>query len=72
VLLGQYDYDVLRILRVNAKTKKRVQNILLKQSDYYRRLAAGQFDKIMLQEKNKDAAILLALLAEFLNNDCES
>lgn len=72
MLLGQYDYDILRILQTNAKTKKKVQNILIKQSDKYRQLAAGQFDKIMLQEKNKNAAILLALLAEFLNNDYDS
>lgn len=71
MLLGQYDYDILRILQMNAKTKKKVQNILIKQSDKYRQMATGQFDKIMLQEKNKDAAILFALLAQFLNNDCE-
>lgn len=71
MVLGQYDYDILRILRIDTKTKKKVQNILIKQSDKYRQLAAGQFDKIMLQEKNKNAAILLALLAEFLNNDCD-
>ncbi len=71
MLLGQYDYEVTRILRINQKTKKQIQKLLLRQSDKYRQIAAGQFDKIMIQEKNKEAAILLALLAEFLNNSIE-
>lgn len=71
MLMGQYDYEVTRILRFNQKTKKQIQNVLLQQSDKFRQRAAGQFDKIMIQEKNKNAAILLALLAEFLNNSIE-
>ena len=71
MLLGEYDYEVMRILRIRQKTKKRIQKLLLQQSDKFRQRAAGQFDKIMIQEKNKEAAILLALLAEFLNNSVE-
>lgn len=71
MLLGQYDYEVMRILRIKQKTKKQIQKLLLQQSDKFRQRAAGQFDKIMIQEKNKEAAILLALLAEFLNNSVE-
>lgn len=71
MLLGQYDYEVIRILRIKQKTKKQIQKLLLQQSDKFRQRAAGQFDKIMIQEKNKEAAILLALLAEFLNNSVE-
>ena len=71
MLLGQYDYEVMRILRIKQKTKKQIQKLLLQQSDKFRQRAAGQFDKIMIQEKNKEAAILLALLAEFLNNSFE-
>ena len=71
MLLGQYDYELMRILRINQKTKKQVQNLLLKQSDKFCQRAAGQFDKIMIQEKNKEAAILLALLADLLNNSAE-
>ena len=71
MLLGQYDYEVMRILRIKQKTKTQIQKLLLQQSDKFRQRAAGQFDKIMIQEKNKEAAILLALLAEFLNNSFE-
>lgn len=71
MLLGQYDYEVMRILRIKQKTKTQIQKLLLQQSDKFRQRAAGQFDKIMIQEKNKEAAILLALLAEFLNNSVE-
>lgn len=71
MLLGEYDYEVMRILRIRQKTKKRIQKLLLQQSDKFRQRAAGQYDKLMLQEKNKEAAILLALLAEFLNNSVD-
>ena len=71
MLLGQYDYEVMRILRIKQKTKKQIQKLLLQQSDKFCQRAAGQFDKIMIQEKNNEAAILLALLAEFLNNSVE-
>ena len=71
MFLGQYDYEVMRILRIKQKTKTQIQKLLLQQSDKFRQRAAGQFDKIMIQEKNKEAAILLALLAEFLNNSVE-
>lgn len=71
MLIGQYDYEIVRILQTNKKTKKQIQKLLMQQSDKFRKRAAGQFDKIMIQEKNKEAAILLALLAEFLNNSVE-
>lgn len=71
MLLGQYDYEVMRILQIRQKTKKQIQKLLLQQSDKFRQRAAGQFDKLMLQEKNKGAAVLLALLAEFLNNSVD-
>lgn len=71
MLLGQYDYEVMRILRIRQKTKKQIQKLLLQQSDKFCHRAAGQFDKLMLQEKNREAAVLLALLAEFLNNSVD-